>query len=72
MEEGMMEKEGAEAVIMNEEAADEEQTMIEAAEEEVIMKEAAEEGVVRTGGVMSKVMLLWLGRAPWARVLLGA
>ena len=31
--------------------------MIEAAEEEVIMKEAAEEGVVRTGGVMSKVIM---------------
>ena len=57
MEEGMMEIEGVEAVIMNEEAAAEDQTMIEVAEEEVIMTEAVEEGVAKTGGVMIKVIM---------------
>ena len=57
MVEGMMEIEGVEVVIMNEEAAVEDQTLIEVAEEEVIMKEAVEEGVVKTGGVMIKVIM---------------
>ena len=57
MEEEMMGIEGVEAVIMNEEAAEEDQTMIGVEEEEVIMKEAAEEGVVRTGGVKIRVIM---------------
>ena len=56
-EEGMMEIEGAEVVIMNEEAAAEDQTMIEAAGEEVITIEAVEEGAVKTEGEMTKVIM---------------
>ena len=58
MEEEMMEIEGVEVVIMNEEAAAEDKTMIEVEEEEVIMTEAVEEGVVKTGGVMIKVIMI--------------
>ena len=56
-EEGMMEIEGVEVVIMNEEAAAEDQTMIEAAGEEVITIEAVEEGAVKTEGEMTKVIM---------------
>ena len=57
MEEGMMGIEEVEVVIMNEEAAAEDQTMIEAAGEEVITIGAVEEGAVKTEGEMTKVIM---------------